>query len=167
MTRGQLSEIVTALAEDRIDAASCYAPFSDMVEKNLAEKAISWSAQGGQNYFFLVLTREDLIRTRPQMVTGLLKGLLDAEAFLKNHEKQARSMVERILSLEHEVLMNSWSKTHFGVRLDQSLLTLMEDEARWAMANKYVDSTEIPNYLNFLHLAGLEKIKPEAVSVIH
>jgi ABC-type nitrate/sulfonate/bicarbonate transport system substrate-binding protein len=161
------SEIVTALSEGKIDAASCFTPFAETVEKNLAEKAISWSAQGGQNYFFLMITREELIRSRPQMVTGLLKGLLEAEAFLKNHEKQAQNIVERVLGLDHEVVLNNWAKTRFRVRLDQNLLTLMEDEARWAMRSKLVEGEKIPNYFSFLHLEGLKKIKPEAVSVIH
>ncbi len=71
------------------------------------------------------------------------------------------------MDLNHEVVMSTWSKTRFRVGLDQNLLTLMEDEARWAITNKYVDSTKVPNYFNFLYLEGLKKIKPEAVSVIH
>ncbi len=53
------------------------------------------------------------------------------------------------------------------MRLDQALLTLLEDEGRWAIHNKLVDGEKVPNYLHFLYLDGLEKIKPEAVSVIH
>ncbi len=108
-----------------------------------------------------------MIKTRPRAITGLLKGVLEAEAFLRRNEKEARSIVARRLNLDHETLLNTWSKTRFRVRLDQDLLTLMEDEARWAMKNKYVDSTKIPNYFNFLYLEGLKKIRPEAVSVIH
>ena len=50
-----------------------------------------------------------------------------------------------------------------SVRLDQDLLTLMEDEERWAIRNKLVDAKKIPDYSVFLDLEGLRKIKPEAV----
>jgi ABC-type nitrate/sulfonate/bicarbonate transport system substrate-binding protein len=160
------TEIVTAITESRIDAASSFPPFLNTIKKNLARNAVSWSAQGGQDYYVLLLTRGELVKARAQAVDGLLKGVVEAEAFLKNHEGEAQKIVERALNLDHEVVMSTWSETHFRVGLDQSLLTLMEDEARWAMTNKLVESTKIPNYLPLLHLEGLAKIKPEAVSVI-
>jgi ABC-type nitrate/sulfonate/bicarbonate transport system substrate-binding protein len=161
------SEIVTALSEGKIDAACSFPPFTDMMKKTLAGNGVSWYAQGGQDYYFLLITREDLIKTRPRMVSGLLEGVLDAEDFLKKHEKEAQGIVERTLSLNHDAVLNTWPKTHFRVRLDQALLTLMEDEARWAIQNKLVETKKIPNYLPFLYLEGLEKLRPDAVSVIH
>ena len=93
--------------------------------------------------------------------------MLDAEDFAKKDEAKAQAIVERALGLDHERVLNTWSKTRFAVRLDQSLLTLLEDEGRWAMRNKLVDAKNIPNYFNFLHLGGLAEMKPEAVGVIH
>jgi ABC-type nitrate/sulfonate/bicarbonate transport system substrate-binding protein len=161
------SDIVTALSEGKIDAASCFAPFSDAARKNLAANAVSWSAQGGQDYYFLLITTAELIKIRPRVVEGLLRGVLAAEDYLKKHESKAQSIVERTLNLDREAVRNTWSKTRFRVRLDQDLLTLMEDEARWAIRNRLVDAKKIPNYFPFLHLEGLEQIKPEAVGVIH
>lgn len=161
------SEMVEALSEGKIDAVCWIPPFSDAVKKNLGGKVLSWSAQGGLDYFFLMITRDELIKARPRTVTGLLKGVLEAEDFLRMHEKEAQSIIERNLGLDHEAVLNTWAKTHFRVRLDQALLTLMEDEARWAIRNKLVDSEKVPNYLTFLYLEGLEKIRPNAVSVIH
>jgi NitT/TauT family transport system substrate-binding protein len=51
------------------------------------------------------------------------------------------------------------------VRLDQELLTLMEDEGRWAVRNKLAEAEKIPDYSTFLYAGGLKKIKPEAVGV--
>jgi ABC-type nitrate/sulfonate/bicarbonate transport system substrate-binding protein len=160
------AEIVTALSEGKIDAASCYHPYSDAVKKNLEKKTLSWPAQGGQEFFFLLITKEELIKGRPRLITGLLKGVLEAEAFIKEHEKRAADIVARALNLTPEAVIATWAKTRFRVRLDQELLTLMEDEARWAIRNKLVDGEKVPNYLNFLHLEGLGKIRPDAVSVI-
>ena len=161
------SEIVAAISEGKIDAASCYHPYSDAAKENLAGKAISWHAQGGQDFFFLLITKDELIKTRPRAITGLLKGVLEAEAFMKEREKEAVNIVSRALNLTPENVAATWSKARLRVRLDQELLTLMEDEARWAIRNKMVDGQKVPNYLNLLYLEGLEKIKPEAVSVVH
>ncbi len=56
------------------------------MKKNLAHNAISWPTQGGQDYYFLLMTREELIKTRPQVINGLLKGVLEAEVFVKKQE---------------------------------------------------------------------------------
>jgi NitT/TauT family transport system substrate-binding protein len=160
------ADLVTALSEGRIDGASCFPPFSDMMKRNLAGNAISWPIQGGQDYHLVVMVKDEMIRTRSIAVAGLLKGAIEAEDFSKKDENKAQGIVERALGLGHDPVVKTWAKTRFRVRLDQSLLTLLEDEGRWAMRNKLVDAGKVPNYLNFLHLDGLEKIKPDVVTVI-
>ena len=160
------ADLVTALSEGRIDGASCFPPFSDTMKKNLARNVVSWSIQGGQEYHLVVMIKQELIKTRPTLVTGLLKGVVEAEDFLKKDEDKAQAIVGRALGLDHESVSKTWAKTRFRVRLDQSLLTLLEDEGRWAIRNKLVDAEKMPNYLNFLYIDGLEKIKPDVVTVI-
>ena len=160
------SDFVTALSEGKIDAAVCFPPW-DTVKRNLAQNGVSWPIQGGQEYYLLVIVKDELIKTRPRAVEGLLKGALDAEDFLKKHESEAQAIVERTLGLDHASVASTWAKTRFRVRLDQALLTLMEDEARWAIQNRLVEAKKVPNYLNFLYLEGLEKLRPDAVGVVH
>jgi len=161
------SEMVTALVEGKIDAASCYYPYSDVLKKTFGENAVVWNAQGRQDYYFLLVVKDEFIKTRPRAVTGLLKGLLEAETFVKEHDKESMEITARALNLDPEILARYWGRGRFRVRLDQEILTLMEDEARWAIRNKMVDGQKAPNYLNLLYLDGLEKLKPDAVSVVH
>jgi len=163
----KFADVVSALSECKIDAGISFPPFSDAIKKTLGEKGIFWSAQGGQDFYFLVIVKDKLIETRPSAVEGLLKGLIDAEKFLKKDEKKAQAIVAQRLGIDRAWVADSWSKTHFHIGLDQALLTLMEDEGRWAMQNKLVEAKKLPNYLNFFYLDGLEKLKPDAVSVVH
>ena len=163
----KVTDVVATMAGGKIDAAVCFPPFSDAMKKNLGPNAVSWFIQGGQDFYFLMITPDDLVKNRPRAVEGLLKGALDAEDFLKKHERDAQAIVERTLGINHDAVLNTWAKTHFRVGLDQSLLTLMEDEARWAIQNKLVDAKNIPNYLPFFYLEGLGKLRPDAVSVVH
>jgi NitT/TauT family transport system substrate-binding protein len=159
------SEVLTALSEGNIDGAVSFSPYSGAIKKKLSGKILSWPAQGGRDFYYLLITREDLVKTRPRVITGLLKAVLEAETFLKKHEREAQGIVTSILGVDQEALKSTWSKTRFRVRLDQDLLTLMEDEGRWAIRNKLVDAEKIPDYSAFLHPEGLRKIKPEAVGV--
>ena len=160
------ADIATALEEDKIDAAINLFSFQEAVKKNFGGRVLCWPAQGGQDFFFLLITKEELIKVRPRAIIGLLEGVLEAEAFIKNHEKEALDIVAHTLGLAPERVKTTWAKTRFRVRLDQELLTLMEDEARWAIRNKLVDVEKVPNYFNFLYLEGLGKIKPDAVTII-
>jgi NitT/TauT family transport system substrate-binding protein len=136
------------------------------MRKNLSGNSVSWPIQGGQDYHLVLIVRDELIKTRPLAVTGLLKGVIEAEEFLRRNESEAQRIVERALSLDRKSVLSTWSKTRFRVRLDQSLLTLLEDEGRWAIRNQMVAGEKVPNYLNFLYLDGLGKIKPDVVTVI-
>jgi ABC-type nitrate/sulfonate/bicarbonate transport system substrate-binding protein len=159
------ADVLTALSEGKIDAAVSFSPFSGLIKRSLAGRSLSWPAQGGRDFYYLLITREELVSSRPGVIDNLLRGLLEAEEFLMKHEREAQDMMKRILNIDQEALMSTWSKTRFRVHLDQNLVTLMEDEARWAIRNKLVDAEKIPDYSTFLYLEGLKKIKPEAVGV--
>jgi len=161
------AEVLAALSEGKVDAAISFSPYLSTIKKNLAGKILSWPAQGERHYYYLLITGEDLVKTRPRAISGLLKGVLEAETYVKKHEREAQDILKNVLGLDQEALMGAWSKTRFRVRLDQDLLTLMEDEGRWAIKNKLVDAETIPDYSTFLYLEGLRKIRPEAVGVSH
>ena len=160
------ADLVKAISEGKIDGAACFPPFSDAMKKNLAGNGASWSIQGGQEYHLVVIVKDELIKTRPLALTGLLKGVIEAEDFLRKNEDEAQRIVERASGLGRESVLSTWSKTRFRVRLDQALLTLLEDEGRWAIQNRLVEAKKVPNYLNYLHLDGLGKINPNFVTVI-
>ncbi len=161
------TDLIAAFSDGKIDAVSCFPPFSDTMKKNLAGNTISWPIQGGQEYQLVVMVKDELIKTRPIVVTGLLKGVVEAEDFLKTHEKEAQDIVARMAKIDRDVIGSSWAKTRFHIRLDQSLLTLMEDEGRWAIRTRLVEAKKVPNYLPFLYLEGLEKVRPDSVGVVH
>jgi NitT/TauT family transport system substrate-binding protein len=91
--------------------------------------------------------------------------LIEAEAFLKTHKGKAQETVMSEFSVNRDSLISTWSKTRFRVSLDQALVTLMEDEGRWATRNKLVERKTIPDYSAMLYPDGLRKIKPEAVGL--
>lgn len=66
-----------------------------------------------------------------------------------------------------ESFIETWSRARHQLQLTQDLLVLMQQEAKWAMHNKLVAKKEMPNYLDFFSFDALEKVKPEAVSIVH
>jgi NitT/TauT family transport system substrate-binding protein len=59
-----------------------------------------------------------------------------------------------------------WSRYQFALSLEQSLITAMEDEARWMMKNKLIRGKKMPNFVDHIYEGSLKTAKPEAVSII-
>jgi len=61
----------------------------------------------------------------------------------------------------------AWSRNQFSLSLDQSLITAMEDEARWMIKNKLTSKKQgVPDFMNYIYIDGLKAVKPEAVNII-
>ena len=54
---------------------------------------------------------------------------------MAQHPKEAKSIVQKRLHLDAEHVDRNWQRNIFSLSLDQSLITAMEDEARWMIHN--------------------------------
>jgi len=161
------SALVEAIVNGDIDAAINFQPFAHLTRKRLGINGIAWPGQNGRDYYLLIVSSDRFVSTHPQIVERLLKALLEAEDFVQRDPAAAQAIVEQSLHLDHDIVSSTWAKTDFRLRLDQDLLILMEDEAKWFMQNKFTDKTTLPNYLDFIYMVGLEKVAPVAVTIIH
>lgn len=161
------SETEEAISKGIVDAAVTFTPYSYGIKARLKTNIVSWPAQGGQDYYLLLLVREPFIKTRLLVIERLIKALIDSEEFMEKHEAEAQKIIAERLKIDQPILSSVWQKSRFNVRLDQDVLSLMENEARWLIKNKLTDKTDLPNYFDFIYLDGLEKVKPEAITIIH
>lgn len=155
-----------ALASGEIDAFCMREPFISQAKELLGDNAVIFSKPGLFYKTHNLVVRNNLIKDKPEVVEKILKALLKAEQFVESHPDQAITIVSNKLGMEESEVAVLWSKTTFELSLNQGLLTELEDEARWAMGSDLVAETEIPNYLNYIHVETLEGIKPHAVTII-
>ncbi len=158
--------IPEAIVSGAVDAAMAWEPTVWKIKERLGTNAVSWPGQSGQSYYLLLLTQGDFVKNRPRAADRLLRGLVDAEKYVSGHTAEAQEIIARRLAYNPVLLQSLWSRCEFRVRLNQDLLTLMEDEAKWSI-NRRNRGKELPNYLDIIHLESLERIKPEAVGIIH
>jgi NitT/TauT family transport system substrate-binding protein len=161
------SEIPEAISSGAVDAVYAWEPYVGEIKKSLGPNAVIWPGQSGQSYQFVLMGKEEFIKERPIAVERLLKALLEAEKYCSEHTVDAQNLIASRLGHEPASLQSLWKRVDFRVGLDQDLVIIMEDETKWAMRRRLTEKTEMPNYLNFIHLQSLEKIKPEAVRIIH
>lgn len=160
------SGILAAISAGDVDAAMAWEPTVGAIKQRLGANAVAWPGQGGRGYYMVLLTRDDFLKKRPAAAERLLRALIAAEDYAAAHPPEAQKIVAGRLGYQLPLLQSLWPRQDFRVRLDQDLLILMEDEARWAIGRKGLKA-EIPNFLEVVHWDRLKKIKPEAVSIIH
>ena len=161
------SEIVAGITNGEIDAAMTWDPNIYEIKNRLGENAISWSGQSGSDFYFILLSKEAWVEAHPSAVEKFLKAMIQAEEYIFQHNDEARTQIENRFDYDPEYMQYIWPKQDYIVSLPQAMLIAMDDEARWMIENNLVDQMEIPNYLDYIYLSGLEAVNPESVTLIH
>jgi len=156
------------LINGNIDAFSMRDPFINTARNVLKDKAIEFFAPGIYEQKFILAAKKKIILEKKALIKKFLKALLNAQKFLESNKENAIDVTIKEMGIERKKeIICDWEKINFKLSLNQSLMITLEDQARWAIENKFTNKKVIPNYLNYFHFNSLKSIKPEAVSVIY
>ncbi len=157
-------EMMGAISNGDVDAVFVWDPYLYHIKIELGENAISW--RGGEDFYFLLLTKEDWLDENPVAAERFIKSMLAAEEYINDNSEEAKEFAKDRFSGESDFMDYSWPKQKYAVTLPQALLILLEDQARWRIEQGLTDTTQVPNYLNVIYVDALEEVKPEAVTII-
>jgi ABC-type nitrate/sulfonate/bicarbonate transport system substrate-binding protein len=160
------TEMPEAMANGTIDAAITWEPFITTIQKQMGPEVVTFPAQEGQRYFWLMICTNKTATERPGMIRNVLAALVDAESFTQQYPEEAQEIVANKVRMDPTYIRAVWPKYHHIVSLDQSLIIAMEDEARFAIQNNLTDKREFPDYRGNIYRDGLDAVKPLAVTVI-
>ena len=160
-------EYTSKINSGDIDAVVTTSPFTKEIKQLLGSNAISWSAQPERSIYSVSYTSTDVIRKHPEVIARYLRALIQAQIFVKNHNNEAKRVMQKELQLSTSDMDDLWTKFSFEIKLPQELLITMEDETRWIIDNQTTNTTQIPNYLDAIYFAGLQTVKPEAITIFH
>ncbi len=158
------SEMQEAISNGDVDAVFTWDPNVYNIKKELGENAISW--HGGEDFYFVLLTKENWIINNPAAAERFIKSLLEAKEFITDYPEESKEFVKDRFDYDLDYIDYSWPEQEFAVILSQAMLITFEDQARWRIENGLTDATEVPNYLDYIYIDALEEVKPEAVSII-
>jgi len=160
-------EWVNAIVKGDIDAIATTQPSVNTIIDRLGANAVVWPAQNYQPMYALIISTDEWIMQHPERITRFLKSFAQAEEYVSRNPAEAKDIVRKRLNLNAGYVETVWSQNRFSLSLDQALITIMEDEARWMISNNLITEKTVPNFLNHIHMDGLKRVKPEAVSIIH
>jgi len=155
-----------ALVAGRVDAVVAWDErFYDTMQK-MGNNAFSWPVHEGQDLFWLLVSREEVVKKRGGALEKLLRALAQAADFRKRQPEAGRAIIARWAKIPLADLQAGKYPIKYDLFLDQLLLLAMEDQARWMIKNKLTDQTRIPNYLDYLAADPLAGVDPKAVRII-
>jgi NitT/TauT family transport system substrate-binding protein len=159
-------DLADALASGKVDAVLVWAPLTQDIIKKVGHNAIAWPAQGGQNVYRLLIAREEYIKRKPMVLEKLLSALAQAADYLKHQPEAGRVIIARRLKESIADVQPGKFSINLEPFLDQGLLLVMEDQARWMIQNRITNQTKVPNYLDYIYAEPLAKVDPKAVRII-
>jgi ABC-type nitrate/sulfonate/bicarbonate transport system substrate-binding protein len=161
-----LTRLQDAIVAGATDAVVLWEPYRSHVEKRLGMGASVWPIQCGQPAFCVAACGSQWLSAHAGAVIRFLGGLAEAEEYLDRHEGEVKTLIMRRLGYDREYMELIWPRQQFALSLDQSLITAMEDEARWMIATGMIAGKETPDFLNHVYMDGLKSVKPGATTII-
>ena len=161
-----VSASVDALVSGEVDAVTAWEPYIDEMIDRMDEKVVSWSVQEDQPSYSILMCRGDWAAENPGLISRFLKSLVQAENYMVNSPNEARSFIMKKLGYTEEYIESVWGEYEFSVSLDQSLVTAMEDEARWMISDNLTDKNTVPDFIDYIEEGPLKAIEPDTVNII-
>ncbi len=162
----QPGQSVEAITGASVDGVVTWEPFASQIRVQMVDKTLAWSVQSSQPGYGLIICRNDWINGHTETLKRFLKSLTQAEDYMNRNQEAAKGIIQKRMSWDDALVKTFWSENQFSISLDQSLIFAMEDEARWMIANNLTTQKQVPNFLNYIYMDGLQAVKPEAVSII-
>ena len=160
------AESEKTLLNGKVDAVATWEPWVTQVNQRMGKEAITRPLQSGQYAYWNLVSTTDWTKKHSDVLRRLMKSLVQAEDYIARHQDEAKSIVRKRMNFDHTYMEVIWPRYQFGLSLEQSLITAMEDEARWMMKNKLTGEKTVPNFLINIYEDALKTVKPGAVSIV-
>ncbi|GAB6040440.1 NrtA/SsuA/CpmA family ABC transporter substrate-binding protein [Endothiovibrio diazotrophicus] len=159
----RIEDLTPALAAGEIDAFSLREPYVTTARELLGERAQVFDEPGLYRQSEVLVTTAAFTRDHPRRLPRLLRALVHAERFAARNPAAAAAITAAYLGVDRERIEAIWPTLELRVTLDQSLLSLLEREARWALDNALTEARGIPDFRALLHRQSLGAVDPARV----
>ena len=160
------SEFSDAIDNGTVDAIVSWGLFANTAKEQQWSNLVILPAQSGQLTYWIEISGSDWAAQHQETITRFLKSLDWAVVYTINHPVESKAILVKRLHTNDAYVDSIWNQTHYGLSLDESLITAMEDEGRWAIKNNLTSEKKNPNFRKYFYLYGLEVIKPESINII-
>jgi len=153
-----------ALAKAEVDAVSTWEPFGLKILRAVPQ-ARALTNPGMHTLSFNLLVHVKHLGQKDAEMVKILRALERAQRFIQAEPTKSLAILRERLQLEPAFIEAIWPRYHYRLTLNQSLLTTLESEARWARQEGHVQAERLPNYLEFVYPEPLRSVRRDAVGL--
>lgn len=162
------NEVIKAFQRGEVDAVVHREPETTQLVEEFGGKARVMPSKGLCVAIYALVGKRDFVQNNPATMVKVLRALLRAEEFAKKEPSRAKAIAAKTYKADQAQIEQIWAAHTFHVSINQPLLFLLENMARWQIGLlPAAQRKPLPNYLDFLYLDALKLVKPEAVTVIY
>jgi len=128
-------KLVNALQARSVDAIVIWEPLASAAALALGDDAVTFVSPRVYTQHFNLVSAHSTLERRGADIERLLRALVRAQDFIQAEPEAARALLARRLHLQPVLAATVMENQDYRVRLDQSLVTTMQSEARWTSRN--------------------------------
>jgi ABC-type nitrate/sulfonate/bicarbonate transport system substrate-binding protein len=157
-------DLGTALQNRDVDAIAIWEPLASNALKALGDDGLALpNPRIYTQHFTLVTTQADANARRAELVK-LLRALVRAQQLVREQPDMAAQLLVRRLNIDAAAAQAMLKEQDYRVRLDQSLISTLSGELRWAVReNQVKPDSELPNPLRMVDSSLLREAAPTAL----
>ncbi len=156
--------MVEALQKGEVDAIAIWEPYPFQALAKVSDAKVLPKSGGYVESFNLIISKK-LQGVRDDDLVKLLRALDRAQQFIASEPGRAKFILRERLQVDEKFIDSIWPRYNYRNSLNQSLLTTLEGEARWARREGHVKAEQSPNYLDFIYALPLRRVRPAAVNI--
>jgi len=161
------SQLKSKLEIGELDAITTWEPHITNAEKSMGKDKLTLLISPTpfrKDFFFTA--HKSYAKKHPKRLERFLSALVEAEEYIAENPEESQKIIAQRLGVKLDLVKNIWSNFTFEITLEQSILVNLENEAIWATAF-FKEAKEVPNYLDFIDVKPLSKVKPHGVNLIY
>jgi len=159
-------DLVEAFKVGKVDAIIVFEPYAYGAQSALPGQTVNLLRSNLYRETFNLATMKIFAANRPETLKKILRSIDRASTYSKKHKEEAMAIIVKTRNFPKEAVAAVWDYYVFQLSLDNSMLTLLESEAKWAIKNRYVTAEVTPDYLDCYYLDAMKAVKPEVVSIV-
>jgi ABC-type nitrate/sulfonate/bicarbonate transport system substrate-binding protein len=158
-------KLVAALQAREVDAIAIWEPLASSAALALGGDALTFVSPRVYTQHFNLVAGRAVRERRADELGRLLRALLRAQRAIQAEPEAARALLAERLHLPPVLAATAMDGEDYRLRLDQSLVTTMQSEARWAAAAAGVSHGGI-DVLRVIDPVPLHRVDPAAVGLV-
>ncbi len=159
-------QVGPALIEGRIDAAAIWEPFGQQILRKLGAEGVQLPTPRIYTLTFNLVADRKFAAERSADLPKLMRALARAQTFIDEQPAQAQALLRTRLQEDQAYIEATWKDFDYRLSLEQSLMSTLEGQARWAVREGHVPaSSRVPNFMRFVELGPLRSVAPTAVTL--